>query len=75
MDGTALAGAALGTFISIFANSIRRLPISRYPYNHVAWAAAGAIAIPWYDKKVEEAKVIAGEKQRDKMERNVTFDT
>lgn len=74
MDGPALAGAAVGTLISVFANSIRRLPLVRYPYNHVAWAAAGAVAISWYDKKVEEAKKLAAERQRDKMERNVTFE-
>jgi hypothetical protein len=75
VETTAVAGASLGVLIQMFANSILRLPLTRYPYKHVAMGAAGFYFLPWYDKKVEEAKVVVKEKQREKMERNVTFET
>jgi hypothetical protein len=70
----AIAGATFGVLTSVFANSIMRLPLTRYPYLHVACGTAGYLFLPWYDGKVEEAKEQVHEKQRDKMERNVTFE-
>ena len=73
VEGTAVAGASFGVAVSVFANSIRRLPLSRLPYNHLAWGAAGWFFLPWYDKQVEVARVQVIEKQKDRMEKNITF--
>ena len=74
VDAVAVAGATFGVCVQLFANSCRRVPLNRYPYMHVALGAAGYYLLPLYDQQVEIAKVKVAEKQREKMERNITFE-
>jgi hypothetical protein len=69
----AVVGATAGVLGQMYTNSIRKLPLTRYPYMHVGLGIAGAYFLPWYDKKVEEAKLRVDKKNLEKMERNVTF--
>jgi hypothetical protein len=66
-------GAFIGVVGQMFTNSLRKLPLTRYPYMHVALGVTGFYFLPWYDRKVEDAKLLVEKKNREKMERNVTF--
>ena len=70
---TAIVGASAGATVSLFANGIRKLPFSRYPYNHLAWAAAGWYLLPWWDNITEENKALALQKQKDRMEKCISY--
>jgi hypothetical protein len=75
VEMVALGGAAFGIAVHMFANSIRKLPLTRFPYMHVAFGVAGYYLFPMYDKKVNEAVLRKQEQQKEKMERNISFRT
>ena len=72
-DPVGLAGAAFGVGVQFFANTIQRIPATRFPYMYVAWGVGGYYLLPWYDNQVSVAREKVAEKQREKMEKNITF--
>jgi hypothetical protein len=73
VEALAAGGAALGVGVQCFVNSIQKVPLTRYPYMHLALGLAGAYALPWYDNQVSKARERVTEKQREKMETHERF--
>jgi hypothetical protein len=47
MPSPAAYGAALGLGVQLYSNAVRKLPLTRSPWLHVAWMGAGAAFGTW----------------------------
>lgn len=68
-----MTGAAIGVLTQLFHNSIMRVPVTRWPWMHVALGFSGGMAMEWYDGKVEWARQIVIERQKEDVEKNIRF--
>lgn len=73
LSGAWMGGCAIGVLTQLFHNSIMRVPATRWPWMHVALGVSGGFAMEWYDGKVEWARQIVVERQKDDVEKNVRF--
>lgn len=70
----AVAGFTLGVVVQLFAHSMQRIPLTRYPYVTLASGLAAGYLLPVYDGFVEDARKVVEQKQQEKLEQNVKVD-
>jgi hypothetical protein len=73
VDAVWMCGCAGGVITQLFHNSIMRVPLTRKPWMHVILGVAGGYALQYYDARVEEARVILVQRQKEAVEQNVRF--
>ena len=56
MPSATLVGGVLGLGIPLYANALRKMPLWRNPWEHVAWVAAGAAFGSWLVKWERETE-------------------
>ena len=57
---TMMSGATAGVGLQVYSNTVRRLPMMRHPWEHVAFAIGGAWAasslVAWEGEQKEELR-------------------
>lgn len=70
----AVAGFTMGVMVQLFANSMQRIPLTRYPYLTLASGLAAGYLLPTYDAIVEDTRKVVEQKQKEKLEQNIKVD-